>query len=117
MLRDYDDGDSGEREYRQGLERLVLDTNDIRQGVQYIAQALRRNTSLRSLSLRDCKVDAKGCGFVGEALVSSYVERHHTNEAVKKYNQYLEVLDISTNTLNYPTAAGVSGSLTYFMWK
>ncbi|KAG0179884.1 hypothetical protein DFQ28_002070 [Apophysomyces sp. BC1034] len=92
MLRDYDDADDGGKECRKGLERLVLDNNDIRQGVQYIAQALRRNTSLRSLSMRDCKIDEKGCGFVGEAL---------------KYNQNLEALDISLNTLNYPTTEGM----------
>jgi Ran GTPase-activating protein (RanGAP) involved in mRNA processing and transport len=65
MLRDYDG--------LQSLERLYLDSNDLSQGIQYIAQALRRNQSLLTLSICDCKIDAKGCVLLGEALVSIVV--------------------------------------------
>ncbi|ORZ23359.1 hypothetical protein BCR42DRAFT_134371 [Absidia repens] len=80
MLRDYDDSTGGNR----GLQHLVLDNNDIRQGVQYIAQALRRNQSLRLLSITDCKLDVQSCVSIAEAL---------------KYNQSLESLNISSNPL------------------
>ncbi|KAF7731236.1 hypothetical protein EC973_000652 [Apophysomyces ossiformis] len=84
MLRDYDDGENGAREYRSGLERLNLDSNDIRQGVQYIAQALRRNTSLRYLSMQDCKIDSKGCVFVGEALMMTVRQALYINRSLKE---------------------------------
>ncbi|KAI8374742.1 uncharacterized protein BYT42DRAFT_417975 [Radiomyces spectabilis] len=87
MLRDYDG-----HVFSQGLTELALDHNDIRQGIQYIAQALRRNQSLRSLSLQDCKLDSKGCALIGEAL---------------KYNQSLENLNISFNGLNAPSIEGI----------
>lgn len=64
LLRDYDD------HLNHGLERLYLDSNDIRQGVLYLAQALRRNKNLATLSLRDCKLDSKAAALVGEAMVS-----------------------------------------------
>ncbi|CAO3591260.1 unnamed protein product [Absidia cylindrospora] len=80
MLRDYDDSTGG----IGGLQHLILDNNDIRQGVQYIAQALRRNQSLRLLSITDCKLDVQSCVSIAEAL---------------KYNQSLESLDISSNPL------------------
>ncbi|KAI9027501.1 hypothetical protein CLU79DRAFT_580888 [Phycomyces nitens] len=88
MLRDYDDN----RLYQRGLESLSLDTNELRQGVQYIAQALRRNKSLLSLSMNDCKIDIKGCTFIGEAL---------------KYNQSLKSLGLSYNILGQPTTEGI----------
>ncbi|KAL0081645.1 hypothetical protein F4703DRAFT_1918157 [Phycomyces blakesleeanus] len=88
MLRDYDDN----RLYQRGLESLAIDTNELRQGVQYIAQALRRNKSLLSLSMNDCKIDTKGCMFIGEAL---------------KYNQSLKTLSLSYNSLGQPTTDGV----------
>lgn len=88
MLRDYDDN-------QQGLERLYLDNNDFSQngGIQYIAQALRRNQSLRYLSMCECRIDSKGCVLLGEAL---------------KYNQYLERFDIGYNPLCTPNMDGVS---------
>lgn len=63
MLRDYDNTGGS-------LEHLELDGNEIGTGIQYIAQALKRNQNLRTLSLRQCKLDAKGCSLIGEALVS-----------------------------------------------
>lgn len=68
MLRNYDDDGNTTGELRQ-LQHLVLDNNDLRLGVQYIAQALRRNQSLRSLSMADCKLDAECCVSVAESLV------------------------------------------------
>lgn len=89
MLRDYD-----QSETVNGLERLLLDDNDLSQGgVQYIAQALRRNQSLRHLSMCECKIDAKDFALVCEAL---------------KYNQFLERLDIGYNPLCSPNPNGVS---------
>ncbi|RCH90169.1 hypothetical protein CU097_010450 [Rhizopus azygosporus] len=75
MLRDYDNTGGS-------LEHLELDGNEIGTGIQYIAQALKRNQNLRTLSLRQCKLDAKGCNLIGEAL---------------KYNQHLEKLDLGNN--------------------
>ncbi|KAG1448379.1 hypothetical protein G6F56_008959 [Rhizopus delemar] len=62
MLRDYENNLGG------SLESLELDGNDLNTGIQYIAQALKRNQNLRTLSVRQCKLDAKGCVLIGEAL-------------------------------------------------
>lgn len=89
MLRDYDNTNTAQ----QGIERLFLDNNDLSQGgIQYIAQALRRNQSLRYLSMCECKIDAKDCILMGEAL---------------KYNQHLERFDIGYNPLMIPNMDGV----------
>ncbi|CAO3626929.1 unnamed protein product [Cunninghamella echinulata] len=80
MLRDYD----AAMDYSYGLQQLILDYNEIRQDIQYIAQALRRNRNLKKLSMVDCKLDANGCVLISEAL---------------KYNQSLEVLNLSSNPL------------------
>lgn len=91
MMRDYDNSDLINQ---QGLERLYLDNNDFSQdGIQYIAQALRRNQSLRYLSMCECRIDSKGCALMGEAL---------------KYNQYLVRFDIGYNPLCTPNMDGVS---------
>ena len=84
MLRDYENQDS--------LKGLYLDNNDLGHGVQYIAQALRRNQSLLTLSMCDCKIDAKGCVLIGEAL---------------KYNQRLERCDIGYNLICVPDLEGI----------
>ncbi|KAG1056976.1 hypothetical protein G6F43_001170 [Rhizopus delemar] len=76
MLRDYENNLGG------SLESLELDGNDLSTGIQYIAQALKRNQNLRILSIRQCKLDVKGCVLIGEAL---------------KYNQRLEKLDLGNN--------------------
>lgn len=91
MLRDYDPS-----EITNGLERLLVDDNDLSQGgVQYIAQALRRNQSLRHLSMCECKMDTRDFVLLCEAL---------------KYNQFLERLDIGYNTLCSPNSNGVSNN-------
>ncbi|KAI9488702.1 hypothetical protein BDB00DRAFT_877172 [Zychaea mexicana] len=99
MLRDYDSPEN-----IKGLEYMNLNNNDIRQGVQYIAQALRRNRSLTELHLHDCKLDPKACAFIGEAL---------------KYNQALAKLDISANSLVQPSAEGILAikQALYVNWK
>ncbi|CAO3633687.1 unnamed protein product [Mucor fragilis] len=90
MLRDYDNKDTAFK----GIERLFLDNNDLSQGgIQYIAQALRRNQSLRYLSMCECKIDAKDSILLGEAL---------------KYNQYLERFDIGYNPLMTPNMDGIT---------
>ncbi|KAG1106640.1 hypothetical protein G6F42_016673 [Rhizopus arrhizus] len=90
MLRDYDNRDTAFK----GIERLFLDNNDLSQGgIQYIAQALRRNQSLRYLSMCECKIDAKDCILLGEAL---------------KYNQYLERFDVGYNPLMAPNMDGIT---------
>ncbi|KAI8062747.1 hypothetical protein BC940DRAFT_336230 [Gongronella butleri] len=83
MLRDYDDESNGSTS-QNGIRALVLDNNDLRQGIQYVAQALRRNHSLRSLSLVDCKLDAAACGHIAEAL---------------KYNGNLQSVVLARNPL------------------
>lgn len=89
-MRDYDNRDTAFK----GIDRLFLDNNDLSQGgIQYIAQALRRNQSLRYLSMCECKIDAKDCILLGEAL---------------KYNQYLERFDVGYNPLMAPNMDGVS---------
>lgn len=79
MLRDYvglgfyatsTDSISSTTSIQHGLERLALDGNDLRQGVQFVAQALKRNQSLRELGLSGCKIDAKSFAYLGDALVS-----------------------------------------------
>lgn len=86
MLRDYDNSS-------QSLEGLYLDNNDLSQGIQYIAQALRRNSSLLTLSTCDCRIDAKGCALMAEAL---------------KYNQCLERYDIGYNSICSPNLDGIT---------
>lgn len=68
MLRDYENNLGG------SLESLELDGNDLSTGIQYIAQALKRNQNLRILSIRQCKLDVKGCVLIGEALVKQRSE-------------------------------------------
>lgn len=68
MLRDYDIS----VDYSYGLQQLILDYNEIRQDVQYIAQALRRNQNLKKLSMVDCKLDSNGCVLISEALVKNH---------------------------------------------
>jgi hypothetical protein len=79
MLRDYvglgfyassTDSISSTTSIQHGLERLALDGNDLRQGIQFVAQALKRNQSLKELGLSGCKIDARSFVYLGDALVS-----------------------------------------------
>jgi hypothetical protein len=63
FLRDYDNP------MANGLQYLDISKNDLNQGIQYIAQALRRNINLQQLAMRECNIDANGCTLIGEALV------------------------------------------------
>ncbi|RSH95673.1 hypothetical protein EHS25_000765 [Saitozyma podzolica] len=64
------------------LLTLDLKGNDIKNGVGYIAQVLKRNRTLKVLNLSDNKIDATGLAALAEAL---------------KYNSSLETLDMSSN--------------------
>ncbi|OZJ02233.1 hypothetical protein BZG36_04550 [Bifiguratus adelaidae] len=102
MLRDYEDTNASDesslgsfdagRVWKQGLLHLDLRGNDIRRGVQYIAQSLRRNRSLASLCLAECKIDSVGCSELAMAL---------------KSNTDLKVLDLSRNHIASPNMEGV----------
>ncbi|KAI8884811.1 RNI-like protein [Backusella circina FSU 941] len=86
FLRDYDNA------LANGLQYLDISQNDLNQGIQYIAQALRRNINLQQLAMRECNLDAKGCALIGEAL---------------KYNRSLKRLDIALNSLCLPNIDGI----------
>jgi hypothetical protein len=90
MLRDYAglgyfgnsyDSISSTASIQSGLERLSLDDNDLRQGIQFVAQALKRNQSLKELGLSGCKIDARSFTFLGDALVRLFPMRIHTTTA------------------------------------
>ncbi|CAG8531232.1 2422_t:CDS:10, partial [Paraglomus occultum] len=112
MLRDYDDmiwnnesasslgslssfdaNTKNKGKMRRHLEILDASENDFRIGVQYIAQALRRNRSLKELRLVDCKLDPKGLTFIAEGL---------------KHNGTLEILDLSHNPIGNSPIDGVN---------
>ncbi|BGO92036.1 hypothetical protein NBRC10512_001011 [Rhodotorula toruloides] len=86
------------RKQIDGLPRigalLTLDVkgNDIRNGVTYIAQVLKRNRTLKVLNLSENRIDAQGLIVIGEAL---------------KYNTTLETLDMSHNPCCGPTIEGI----------
>lgn len=73
---------------------ITLDVrgNDMRGGVGYIAQVLKRNRTLKVINLSDNKIDAAGLITLAEAL------RHNTT---------LETLDLSTNPCASPEAVAV----------
>ncbi|GAA5981633.1 hypothetical protein JCM11641_003924 [Rhodosporidiobolus odoratus] len=73
---------------------LTLDVkgNDIRNGVSYIAQVLKRNRTLKVLNLSENKVEWQGLVAIAEAL---------------KYNTSLETLDLSFNPCCGPTLDGI----------
>ncbi|CAG8613957.1 3228_t:CDS:2, partial [Racocetra persica] len=112
MLRDYDTADDelsspviselnepaeiqehGSRLRKHGLEILDATGNDIRGGVQYISQALRRNKSLKELHLSENRIDFKGLIFIADGM---------------KHNCHLELLDISRNPIGGPSIEGVT---------
>ncbi|QRV93312.1 protein phosphatase 1 regulatory subunit 37 [Ceratobasidium sp. AG-Ba] len=73
---------------------VVLDLrgNDLRGGVSYIAQVLKRNRTLRSLNLSENKVEVQGLMVLAEAL---------------KYNSTLTSLDLSNNPCSSPSLEGI----------
>ncbi|KAL8292378.1 hypothetical protein RQP46_001844 [Phenoliferia psychrophenolica] len=74
---------------------LTLDVkgNDIRNGVTYIAQVLKRNRTLKVLNLSENKIDVQGLVSIAEAL---------------KFNSTLETLDMSINPCCGPGLEGIT---------
>ncbi|KAI0087207.1 hypothetical protein BDY19DRAFT_986247 [Irpex rosettiformis] len=81
------------------LRTLDLRGNDIRSGITYIAQVLKRNRTLKVLNLSENKLDVQGLVAVAEAL---------------KYNSCLETLDLSKNPCCGPGLEGVQSLRTAF---
>ncbi|KAJ7229308.1 hypothetical protein B0H12DRAFT_1212926 [Mycena haematopus] len=81
------------------LRTLDLRGNDLRTGITYIAQVLKRNRTLKVLNLAENKLDV-GC-LVGLA------------EALK-YNSSLETLDLSRNPCSGPGLEGIQSLRTAF---
>lgn len=73
---------------------LTLDVkgNELRHGVTYVAQVLKRNRTLKTLNLSENKIDSHGLTAIAEAL---------------KYNSTLETLDMSHNPCCGPGVEGV----------
>ncbi|WWC69798.1 uncharacterized protein I206_103741 [Kwoniella pini CBS 10737] len=88
-----------------GVERigrlltLDLKSNEIKNGVTYIAQVLKRNRTLKVLNLSDNKIESSGLASLAEAL---------------KYNSTLETLDLSNNPCCGPSNEGISSLRTSF---
>ncbi|KAM0745905.1 RNI-like protein [Meredithblackwellia eburnea MCA 4105] len=74
---------------------LTLDVkgNDIKNGVTYISQVLKRNRTLKVLNLSENKIDVQGLVSIAEAL---------------KYNSTLETLDMSLNPCCGPGLEGIT---------
>ncbi|KAA1472653.1 RNI-like protein [Dentipellis sp. KUC8613] len=81
------------------LRTLDLRGNDIRSGITYIAQVLKRNRTLKVLNLSENKLDVQGLVAIAEAL---------------KYNSCLETLDLSKNPCCGPGFEGVQSLRTAF---
>ncbi|WVW83494.1 hypothetical protein I302_105515 [Kwoniella bestiolae CBS 10118] len=88
-----------------GVERigrlltLDLKSNEIKNGVTYIAQVLKRNRTLKVLNLSDNRIEPSGLVALAEAL---------------KYNSTLETLDLSSNPCCGPTLEGIASLRTTF---
>ncbi|KAN0065602.1 hypothetical protein ACQY0O_000725 [Thecaphora frezii] len=81
------------------LLTLDLKSNDIRGGVAYLAQALKKNRTLRVLNLSDNQIEMPGLVAIAEAL---------------KYNSTLETLDMSHNPCSGPGLEGITTLRTAF---
>ncbi|KIJ49254.1 hypothetical protein M422DRAFT_247057 [Sphaerobolus stellatus SS14] len=81
------------------LKTLDLRGNDIRGGITYIAQVLKRNRTLKLLNLSENKIDVAGLVQLAEAL---------------KYNSSLETLDLSKNPCCGPGLEGIQSLRTAF---
>ena len=81
------------------LLTLDLKSNDIRGGVVYLAQVLRKNRTLRVLNLSDNNIEQPGLVAIAEAL---------------KYNSTLETLDLSHNPCSGPGLEGITTLRTAF---
>ncbi|KAL7417904.1 hypothetical protein BDY24DRAFT_437411 [Mrakia frigida] len=81
------------------LVTLDLKGNDLRAGVGYIAQVLKRNRTLRVCNLAENKIDVAGLVALAEAL---------------KYNSTLDTLDLSHNPCCGPGLEGITTLRTAF---
>ncbi|CAD6944496.1 unnamed protein product [Tilletia controversa] len=81
------------------LLTLDLKSNDIGSGVVYLAQALKKNRTLRVLNLSDCNIDMAGLIAMADML---------------KYNATLETLDLSHNQCCGPSLEGITTLRTAF---
>lgn len=81
------------------LRTLDLKGNDLRTGITYIAQVLKRNRTLKVLNLSENKLDVQCLISVAEAL---------------KYNSSLETLDLSKNPCCGPGLEGIQSLRTAF---
>ncbi|KZV91670.1 RNI-like protein [Exidia glandulosa HHB12029] len=81
------------------LRTLDLRANEIRNGVTYIAQVLKRNRTLKVLNLSENKIDVQGLVAIAEAL---------------KYNSCLETLDLGKNPCCSPGLEGITSLRTAF---
>ncbi|KAG7440205.1 RNI-like protein [Guyanagaster necrorhizus] len=81
------------------LRTLDLKGNELRGGITYIAQVLKRNRTLKVLNLSENKLDVAGLVAVAEAL---------------KYNSSLETLDLSKNPCAGPALDGITSLRTAF---
>ncbi|KAG6848495.1 hypothetical protein H0H93_016526 [Arthromyces matolae] len=78
---------------------IGLKGNDLRSGVTYVAQVLKRNRTLKVLNLSENKLDVAGLVSIAEAL---------------KYNSCLETLDLSKNPCAGPGLEGIQSLRTAF---
>ncbi|KAF8552249.1 hypothetical protein OG21DRAFT_1498537 [Imleria badia] len=81
------------------LRTLDLRGNDLRSGVTYLAQVLKRNRTLKVLNLSENKLDVQCLVAIAEAL---------------KYNLCLETLDLSRNPCSGPALEGIQSLRTAF---
>ncbi|KDN36543.1 RNI-like protein [Tilletiaria anomala UBC 951] len=81
------------------LLTLDLKSNDIRGGVVNLAQALKKNRTLKVLNLSDNNLDVAGLVSIADAL---------------KYNPILETLDVSRNPCSGPSIQGITTLRTAF---
>ncbi|KAF7324495.1 hypothetical protein MKEN_00490200 [Mycena kentingensis (nom. inval.)] len=81
------------------LRTLDLRGNDLRNGITYIAQVLKRNRTLKVLNLSENKLDVTCLVSLAEAL---------------KYNSSLETLDLSRNPCSGPGLEGIQSLRTAF---
>lgn len=81
------------------LLTLDLKGNDIRSGVTYLSQALKKNRTLKVLNLSDNNIEMLGLVAIADAL---------------KYNSTLETLDLSHNPCSGPGLEGITTLRTAF---
>ncbi|TFK36219.1 hypothetical protein BDQ12DRAFT_687045 [Crucibulum laeve] len=81
------------------LRTLDLKGNDLRTGITYLAQVLKRNRTLKVLNLSENKLDVQCLVIIAESL---------------KYNSSLETLDLSKNPCSGPGLEGIQSLRTAF---